>query len=147
MTALTTVVTLVHQASAALWIGSVVFVTAVVLPAARTGGVQAPALDRILRRFVYATILFSTASVLSGGYMAASSYGVADLLGTGRGHLVLTMTVLWLVFTAVSHVGASRLRRALGRGVVRSAVAEHSRWFYAASTIAIVLLVVISLLG
>ncbi|MFB6270159.1 MAG: hypothetical protein ABEH83_09460 [Halobacterium sp.] len=104
-----TVVYALHLLFAGLWTGSVLFAAATL-----------PRVDRDLSASVRDTLVgtlrnISRASsavlLLSGGYMLTlAGYTEGDTLtGTGQGHLVLTMVVLWFALSGLVEVSGSKL--------------------------------------
>lgn len=142
-----TVMTTLHVLIGALWVGSVVFVAGVVLPAATDGTLDAAPLETIADRLVYLSRGSSVLMLLTGGYLAGANYTVASLTGTSRGHLVLGMLVLWFVFTALVEVGRSRLVDGLREKRVRAPAAAATGVFRAAAIVGLALLVDAGLLS
>ncbi len=144
---LDTAMTTVHVLVGALWVGSVVFVTGAVLPAATDGALDAAPLATIADRLVFLSRGASVVMLLTGGHLAATGYTVASLTGTARGHLVLAMLALWLVFTALVEVGRSRLVEGLREKRVRAPAAAATGTFRAAAVVGVLLLVDAGLLS
>lgn len=140
MAALDTAMVAVHLAFAGIWAGSVVFVAAAVLPAARADTAAAEPLATLTGRLVTISRISALALLVSGGHMAGTFYTVGSLTGTTRGHLVLGMVVLWFVLAALVEVGARRLADGLDGGV-RGAARDGRPFFLAAAVVAILLLV------
>jgi uncharacterized membrane protein len=142
MTAISIVVAALHLLFAALWTGSVLFVTASVLPLAVDGRLDAAPLASITDRLT--TISRASAVVLlaTGGHLAASRYTTGSLLGTGRGHLVLTMTGLWLVLMVLVEIGAARLTRGTDEDKVRAPARNAQPLLRASSLVSVALLLV-----
>lgn len=142
-----TVTSTVHLAFAALWTGSVLFLTLAVLPTARDGTVGPETLGAVVSRFK----VVSRASILllfvTGGHMAGTDYTVGSLTGSPRGHLVLTMLGLWLVLAALTEIGAARITRGVAERKVRTPEAKARPFFYAASVVAVLLLLDAGLLA
>lgn len=138
---LVTAASVLHLLFAALWTGSVVFVTYAVLPEARDATLGPDPLDAIVGKFVLLSRTSALLLLLTGAYLAWTSYTAAELTGTGRGHLVLTMVALWLVLGALVEVGASRLRDGFDREKVREPEREARRLFQGAAAVAFLLLV------
>ncbi len=98
----------VHVLSALFWIGAVVFVTYLYVPARAE---DAPddlgwTLDRLLR----VTRWTGLALPVSGLYQVWVLYPLPRLLGTTRGHLVVGMFLLWGVMNGLVEVGVYRAR-------------------------------------
>ena len=139
--------TTVHVLVGALWVGSVVFVTGAVLPAATDGALDAAPLATIADRLVSVSRGASVVTLLTGGYLAATGYTVASLTGTARGHLVLAMLALWFVFTALVEIGRGRLVEGLREKRVRAPAAAATGTFRAAAAVGVLLLVDAGLLS
>ncbi|WP_121822924.1 CopD family protein [Halostella salina] len=141
MSLLDTAIRTTHLLFAALWVGSVLFVTLAVLPAARDGHLNADPLERITGSLT--TISRASAAVLflTGGHMAATGYPGRNLLETTNGNLVLVMLALWLVLAALVEVGSSKLTDGLQQKKVRAPAREYLSLFRAASVVGILLLV------
>jgi uncharacterized membrane protein len=144
---LDTVMTTLHVLTGALWVGSVVFVTWAVLPAAVEGVLDAGPLETFVDRLVYGSRAASVVMFLTGGHLAGTRYEVSTLFGTGRGHLVLAMLALWLVLTALVEVGRGRLVRGLQTKRVRTPAQESLTLFRAAALVGVLLLVDAGLLA
>jgi uncharacterized membrane protein len=133
----------VHLFFAALWTGSVLFAAYVVLPLGRDGQLNAEPLRTVARKIT--TISRASAAVLflTGGHMAAAAagYTVESLTGTSRGHLVITMIVLWFLLAGLVEVGTSKLTDGTGKDKVREPAHDATRFFQGASVIAVLLLV------
>ena len=84
---------------------------------------------------------------LTGGHLAGTGYTIESLTGTGRGHLVLAMLALWLVFTALVEIGRSRLVDGLQEKRVRTPAKSVTTIFRAAAVVGILLLVDAGLLS
>ncbi|WP_135819893.1 CopD family protein [Halostella litorea] len=130
-----------HLLFAALWVGSVLFVTLAVLPAARDGHLNADPLERIVGSLT--TISRASAAVLflTGGHMAANGYPGRNLLETTNGNLVLAMLALWLVLAGLVEVGSSKLTDELQMKKVRAPASQYLVLFRAASVVGLLLLV------
>jgi len=138
--AVSTAVRTVHLVFAATWVGSVLFVTFGVLPLARDGELDADPTRRILVRLTNVSRLCALVLLLTGGHMAATAYGVDGLTGTTAGYLVVAMVVLWLALAGLIEVAAARMTDEFREKMVRSPARDYLPWFYAASTIAVLLL-------
>lgn len=130
-----------HLLFAALWVGSVLFVTLAVLPAARDGHLNADPLERLVDRL--RTISRASAALLfvTGGHMAAQGYTGESLLSTTNGNLVLAMLALWFVLAALVEVGSARLTDGLQMKKVRAPAREQLGLFRAATAVGVLLLV------
>jgi uncharacterized membrane protein len=144
---LDTVMTTIHVLVGALWVGSVVFVAGVVLPAATGGALDAAPLETIADRLVYLSRGASVVMLLTGGHLAGTGYTVASLTGSARGHLVLAMLALWFVFTALVEIGRGRLVDGLREKRVRAPASAATGVFRAAAVVGVLLLVDAGLLS
>jgi putative copper export protein len=138
--------TLVHLLVAAVWAGSVVFVTWAVLPLARDGRLDADPLSAVAGSLRWVSRVAAVLLLLTGGHLAAVSYSTSELIGSARGHLVLTMVVLWLALTGLVEVAAGRLTDGTERQKVREPAAKARPFLLAASVVALLLLAVGGLL-
>ena len=144
---LDTAMTTVHVLVGALWVGSVVFVALAILPAAADGALDAAPLETIADRLVSLSRGASVVMLLTGGHLAATGYTVASLTGTWRGHLVLGMLALWLVFTALVEIGRGRLVDGLREKRVRAPASSATGVFRAAAVVGVLLLIDAGLLS
>jgi uncharacterized membrane protein len=142
-----TLMTTLHVLVGALWVGSVVFVAGVILPAATGGALDAGPLETIADRLVYLSRGASVVMLLTGGHLAGTDYTIGSLTGTSRGHLVLAMLVLWLVFAALVEIGRSRLVDGLQEKRVRAPASAATGVFRAAALVGVLLLVDAGLLS
>lgn len=131
-----------HQVFAAVWVGSVVFMTVGVLPLAREGHLQPEPVELATGTLRTVSRLSAVVLLLTGGYMTSSFYATADLTGTANGWLVLAMLGLWLVLIGLIEVSGSRLVDGLQAKKVRAPADETLGWFRAASVIGLLLLVI-----
>jgi len=145
--AIDTAMTTIHVLVGALWVGSVVFVAGAILPAATDGALNAAPLETIADRLVYFSRGASVVMLLTGGHLAGTGYTVASLTGTARGHLVLAMLALWLVFSALVEIGRSRLVDGLREKRVRAPASAATGTFRAAAVVGVLLLVDAGLLS
>jgi len=125
-----TVVYALHLLFAGLWTGSVLFAAAT-LPGV-AGGLPASDRDSFVGTLRNVSRASSAVLLLSGGYMLTLA-GYTDggtLTGTGRGHLVLTMLVLWLALAGLTEVAAGKLEDS----------EDASSILYGASVVAVLLL-------
>jgi uncharacterized membrane protein len=130
----------VHLLVGAAWTGSVLFAAAAVLPTARAGEIRPEPLSTVFGRLTTLSRASAVVMLLTGGHMAAQLYTVETLTGSPRGHLVLTMTLLWLVMTGLVEVGNSRMQDGLDAKKVRSPAHEAGRFYRAAGVVAVLLL-------
>ncbi|WP_418282184.1 transporter [Halorubrum sp. DTA98] len=136
-----------HVGFAILWTGSVLFVTVAVLPPATRGEIGADAIGHVVGRLRWITRIAAVAFVVSGGHMAGNVYTVETLTGTGSGHLVLTMIVLWLLITGLVEAAGGKLTRGLDTGNVRGPARAAKPFFYGAAALSVVLIVTAGLLA
>ncbi|WP_254829909.1 CopD family protein [Haloglomus salinum] len=130
----------IHLLVGALWTGSVLFAAAAVLPTARAGEVRPEPLSAVFSRLTTLSRGSALVMLLTGGHMAAQLYTFESLTASPRGHLVLTMTLLWLVMTGLVEVGNSRLQDGLDAKKVRSPARTAGRFYRAAGVVAVLLL-------
>ena len=98
----------VHVLSALFWIGAILFVASLHLPA-RDG--PAPAdLGWTLDRLLWVTRWTGIALPATGLYQIWVLYPMPRLFGTPRGHLVLGMFLLWGVLNGLVEMGVYRAR-------------------------------------
>ena len=128
-----------HTAFAGAWTGSVLFFFAAVLPAASSGVIDGATLSAISTKLRWLTRAGVVVFVATGGHMAGTRYTFDSLLGSGRGHLVVTMIVLWFVLTALVEIGGSRIDDAGSSGPAAAAAARPA--FIAAGIVAVGLLI------
>lgn len=138
MTFADVVVAGLHLLFAAVWAGSVVFMTVAVLPAARDGVLDSEPLARLTTQFKRIARAGAVVTVLTGGHQAATGY-METLFSSTRGHLVLGMVVLWLALAALSEIGAARLTDGTDQRKVRTPAADARPFFLAASVVAVAL--------
>lgn len=137
----------IHVGFAILWTGSVLFVTAAVLPPALRGEIGAEALAYVVGRLRWITRIAAVAFVASGGHMAGNVYTVETLTGTGSGHLVLTMIALWLVITGLVEAAGGKLVDGLDAGPVSTAAEAAKPFLYGAAGLSVVLILTAGLLA
>ncbi|WP_254534535.1 CopD family protein [Halomarina litorea] len=137
----------VHLLFAGLWTGTVLFVTVGVLPPALRGNADPDPLGFAVSRLTTISRASAALLFLSGGHMAGTGYTVESLFGSPRGHLVLTMVVLWFVLAALVEVGAGKMRRGLDDRKVRTPAHDARPFFRAASVVALLLLLDAGLLA
>ena len=130
----------VHLVFAALWAGSVVFVTVAVLPTATSGVANAGPLASVTRRLTQVSRASALLLLVTGGHLAATRYPGTALLDTTRGNLVLAMVVLWFALGALVELGTSKLTSGFAAQKVRTPATEARPFFRASSLVAILLL-------
>lgn len=136
-----------HSLFAGMWVGSVLFVTLAILPLARSGTLNASPVNAIANRLTTVSRVSALVLFLTGSHMAALRYTSDTLTGSTRGHLVLSMILLWLVLAATVEIGAKRLTAGTERDKVRDPAREARPLFLVASLAATLLLVVAGLLS
>lgn len=137
----------IHTIFAAVWVGSVVFMTVSVLPMAKDGLLDPEAVERASGTLTTITRWSALLLLITGSFMASSFYTSERLFGSGDGHLVLTMVALWLVLTGLIEMTTRRLEDGLQAKRVRAPAAETETWFRGASFVGLALLVVAGLLS
>jgi uncharacterized membrane protein len=130
----------VHLLFAGLWTGSVLFASYAVLPLARDGDLNAAPLETVAGKLRTVSRASALVLLLTGGHMAAQRYTVDTLTGSGGGHLVLSMIVLWFLLAGLVEVGAGKLSDGTGRDKVREPARDARRFFQGASVVAVLLL-------
>ena len=130
-----------HMLFAGLWTGSVLFTAYAVVPTAAAGDINAGPLDAIVGKLTTVSRASALFLFLSGGHLAGTLYTVESLTGSPRGHLVITMLVLWFLLAALVEVGASKMRNGLDQQKVRTPAHDALRFFQAAAVVALLLLV------
>lgn len=130
-----------HLLFAALWVGSVLFVTLAVLPLARDGAVDAAPLTTLTGRLRWISRGSALASFVTGGHLAGTRYTVDRLLGTGEGALVVAMIALWFALAALVEIGGKRLLEGFEDRKVREPARAARPHFLAASAVGVALFV------
>jgi hypothetical protein len=97
----------VHVLSALFWIGAVLFVASLYLPASGANGED---LGWTLDRLLWITRWTGVALPVTGLYQVWLLYPLPRLVGTTEGHLVLGMFLLWGVLNGVVELGVYRAR-------------------------------------
>jgi hypothetical protein len=131
----------VHLLFAGLWTGSVLFTSYAVLPLARDGQLNAAPLEAIAGKLQTVSRASALLLLLTGGHMAATRYTVDSLTGSGGGHLVLTMIVLWFLLAGIVEVGTAKLTDGTNRDKVREPAHNARRLFQGASVLSLLLLI------
>jgi phosphatidylglycerophosphate synthase len=142
-----TVSYVVHMLFGALMTGAVLFFAYGVNPVAHAGNMGPDTLATATGKLTTVTRVSALLVFLTGGHQAGVLYTVESLTGTGRGHLVLTMLVLWLAMVAFVEVGASKLREGTDRDKVRTPAREARPFLRLASVAALLVLVDAGLLA
>jgi uncharacterized membrane protein len=130
----------VHLLFAGLWAGSVLFVWYAVLPLGRDGNLNPVPLSALAGKLKRVSRASAVVLLLTGGHMAARRYTVGSLTGSGGGHLVLTMVVLWFLLAGLVEVGTGKVADGTDRQKVREPAREARRFLGAASVVAVLLL-------
>ncbi|MFC6733387.1 MULTISPECIES: hypothetical protein [unclassified Haladaptatus] len=146
MSLIDTTMAVFHMLFAGLWVGGTLFFVGIVLPAARAGQMSTDGLKWIAGRFTTITTASILLLLITGGHLAGTFYTFEGLATTGRGHLVVSMVVLWLILAGLLQVGLRRLRRELGSVTAKVAVEQNLPLFFTAGIVAFALLVVAGLL-
>lgn len=131
----------VHLLIAALWTGSVLFVTYAVLPLGKNGGLNAAPLETLAGKLTTVSRVSALLLLLTGGHMAANAYTVESLTGSSRGYLVLGMLVLWFVLAGLVEVGSSKLTDGTEQDKVREPARNASPFLLSGAVVALLLLV------
>ncbi|NHN47796.1 hypothetical protein G9464_09330 [Halostella sp. JP-L12] len=131
-----------HLLFAAVWVGSVLFVTVSVLPLARDGDINAGPVERIAGRLTTVSRASALLLFLTGGHLAANGYTGESLLSTTNGNLVLAMLALWAALAGLVEVGSSKLTDGLQRKKVRAPARDALPLFQAATVVGVLLLLV-----
>lgn len=139
--------TVIHTVFAAVWVGSVVFMTVSVLPMAKDGVLDPESVGRASGVLTTITRVSALLMLLSGGFLAGHYYTGSSLFGSTRGYLVLAMVALWLVLTGLVEMSARRLEDGLKAQRVRAPAHETEGWFRAASAVGVALLIIAGLLS
>ncbi len=143
----TTVMYVIHGLFGALWTGSVLFVAVAVLPVAVDGKLEPDAFGSLVGRLRWITRISALLLLVSGGHLAGTLYDANTLLGTGSGHLVLTMLGLWLGLAAVVEIGSARAARGIEAGKKREPARDAKPFYYAGAVFSVGLLLTAGLLG
>ncbi|WP_266080842.1 CopD family protein [Haladaptatus caseinilyticus] len=146
MALIDTIIRVIHTVFAGAWAGGTLLFVGAVLPAARANHFDARALSTIAKRFSYLSVAAVALLFITGGHLAGRLYTFGSLQSTGRGHLVVSMVVLWLVLAGVSHAATSQLTSALETGDTKTAVENSWGLYLVAAMAAAALLVIAGLL-
>jgi len=136
----------IHMLFAGLWAGSVLFVWYAILPLGRDGKLNAAPLGAMTHKLQRISRASALVLFLSGGHMAAQRYSVDTLFGSGGGHLVVTMVVLWFLLAGMVEIGTGKLTDGTDHQKVREPAREARRFFQAGALISVLLLLVAGLL-
>lgn len=136
-----------HLLFAGLWSGTVLFVTVGILPLGLRGEIRPAPFSFVVSRLSTVTRASALFLLVSGGHMAANAYTVESLTGTRRGHQVLAMVALWFLLAGLVEAGSARMRRGLSQEKVRTPARDGKPFLYAASVVALLLLLDAGLLA
>lgn len=137
----------IHTGFAAIWAGSVLFVTAAVLPLALDADVSPAAFGSVVTRLQWVTRISAVLLFATGGHLAGTRYTAGTLTGTPRGHLVLAMLTLWLLLAAVVEIGSARAQRGIDEEKIREPARRARPFYLTGAVFAVGLLVVAGMLG
>lgn len=134
MSTVDSIATVVHVLFGGLWIGGVVFVALGVLPLGRDADIDPQPLETIVDRVRTLSRLAALVMVTTGAHVLyhvtlGGELTVEPLTSSGRGHLLLTMIVLWLGVIATVEIGASKLTEGLAAGKLREPSRDALPWF------------------
>lgn len=152
MAVLDTVSIVVHQVFAALWVGSVVYVSFGVLPLARDGAVAPDPLGSLVGRLLSVSRWSALLLLASGAHVLYwdvldGELVLGPLTEGVRGYLILGMVALWLLLAATVEIGSARLRRGLDDGKLREPARDARPWYWAASGLAVLVAILGGLLA
>lgn len=136
-----------HTLFGTLWAGSMLFVAAVVLPAARTGKIDPPALGVIFARFRWLTRISVLVTFVTGGHLAGTLYTTSTLSGSTAGQIVLVMLGLWLLMAAVIEIGTARAMRSVRAEKRRQPIHDVARFYAIGAVCAVGLFLTAGILG
>jgi len=142
MATLDAVATVLHVIFGGLWIGSVVFVALAVLPLGRDASIDPQPLSTVAGRLVTLSRFAAVLMLATGGHVLyhvtlGGELTTEPLTSSARGHLILTMVVLWLGVIATVEIGTSRLTEGLDAGKLREPTRAALPWFRAAAGLGI----------
>jgi len=145
MSTLDSVATVLHVLFGGLWIGSVVFVALAVLPLGRDAEIDPDPLGTIVGRVVVlsraaALVMLATGAHVLYHVTLGGELSVDPLTSSGRGHLVITMFVLWLGVIACVEIGNGKLSEGLDAGKLREPARYALPWFRVAAVLGIAVL-------
>ncbi|GAB3682523.1 hypothetical protein GCM10028857_08560 [Salinarchaeum chitinilyticum] len=134
MSTLDSVATVLHVLFGGLWIGSVVFVALGVLPLGRDAEIDPQPLATIVDRVLTLSRVAALVMLATGGHVLyhvtlGGEISAEPLTSSGRGHLLLTMIVLWLGVIATVEIGSSKLSDGLEAGKLREPSRDALPWF------------------
>ncbi|MFB6160002.1 MAG: transporter [Haloferacaceae archaeon] len=129
-----------HLLFAGAWVGSVLFVTVGLLPAAKAGDLNAAPLGTAADRLRWISRVAAVVLFVTGGHMAARQYTVTSLTGSTPGYGVLAMVALWLVLAGLVEVAGGRIEAGTDVDKVRDPARAASPLLAAATLVGGVLL-------
>lgn len=130
-----------HLLFGGLWTGSVLFFTYSVYPLARDGDLSPAVLGSAADKLTTVSRAGAVLQLLTGGYMASPmGVGTSGYWSTTSGMLVAAMVVLWLLLAGLTEMAAKRLSDGADVDKVRSPAADAKNYLYAASVVAVLLL-------
>lgn len=133
-----------HLFFAAIWVGSVAFMTVAVLPLARDGNLDRQPLDALVGRTLWFARVGAALTLISGTHLMGTRgdyYDFDVLLSTRSGQAVLAMILLWLAMIGLVEVGSRRIRSGLAANLVREPSRDGLQWYYTATLIGILLFI------
>lgn len=147
MSTLDSVATTVHVLVGGLWIGAVVFVALAVLPLGRNADVDPEPLETVVDRLRTLSRLAAVVMLATGGHVLyhvtlGGELSAEPLTSSGRGHLILTMVVLWIGVMATVEIGPRNLFDGLDAGKLREPTRAALPWFRTAAVLGIGVLTV-----
>jgi len=131
----------IHMIFAALWTGSVVFVTIAVLPTAMSGDGSPDPLSSMIGRLQTVSRASALLLFLTGGHLAGTLYGIDSLTASLRGNLVIAMLVLWFLLAGLVEVGASKLQDGFDEQKLLEPARKARPFLFGATAVAILLLI------
>lgn len=147
MSVATTASQVLHVLVGAIWVGAIVFVVTSVLPTARDGDLNPQQLAGLTSQLRRTSRIAAVLILATGGHLAGTRYTADSLTGTGDGHLVLTMAVLWLVVTGLVEAGTGRVLAGTDEEKVREPARHATRLLQVAALGGAGILVVAALIG
>lgn len=147
MSTIDSIATVVHVLFGGLWIGAVVFVALGVLPLGRDADIDPHPLETIVDRVRTLSRLAALVMVATGGHVLyhvtlGGELSAEPLTSSGRGHLILTMVVLWFGVITTVEIGASKLTEGLDAGKLREPSRDALPWFRVAALLGVSVLTV-----
>ncbi len=133
----------IHLVFAAIWIGSVTYVTFAILPLARDGGLDREPLEHMISKVLWISRIGALALLISGSHLMGTGgyFDTDQLLDTTQGLAVVAMVILWLALIVIVEIAGRRIRSGLGANLVREPARDGLKWFYVATAIGVALFV------